>query len=788
MDLTPVEVGDRLAQRGAPLEGREDLGAQFAGLTVARVLSVEQHPNADRLSLCQVDAGGSTPVQVICGAPNVRTQAWYPFAPVGCSLPDGTRIKKAKIRGVQSEGMLCSERELGLGRDHSGILELVGDFTEGQALIEALAMDDVRLDVEVSPNRGDLLSHMGVARELAPEGHVGLSLPAIPGARPYEAPLKTDAQEVEAAGFRLRVEEPDLCPRFLAVVIRGVRVGPSPLWLANRLRSVGAQPINNVVDVTNYAMLEMGRPMHAYGLEKLKGSASVVRLAKEGETLETLDGVGRALGPEMLMVCDAEEPVGIGGVMGGGSSEVSDQTVDVLLECALWDPPNIRSTRRALDMSTDASYRFERGVDPEFHEAATRRAAELIMAVAGGEPDGELLDVCGRPWSAVDVPLRRARVRRVLGVDFDTGTLRGLLEPLGFEITGEDRESLTVRVPGFRTYDVRREIDLIEEVARTYGYDAFPESLGAFRPGTVPDHPLFLLEDALRTLLVGRGLLEAQIPAFAAESEGEVALNNPISSNDSHMRRWLLPGLLRRVAYNFARGARTVRLYELGTSFRKPDQPGQPPSEATHLAVTLTGLRAPAHWSGDAMDTDVWELKELAEAATNAAYGSRVRVVPGALDHPSLERAGLQMQDEGGEVIGVAGKVIGSALDAPAWAGPVWGLELTLPHRPDMERSIIAAPLPGFPGVERDFALLIPHSVAAATVRDVIVRYGGPLLVGVEIFDLYEGEELPQGHRSVAHRLRFQSAERTLKDAEVDRATKRILSKLKEELSVEARG
>ena len=787
LELTPDEVAERLALRGAPVEETEDLGAPFADLVVGRVVTSGRHPDADRLSLCQVDAGGDEILQVICGAPNVKEGGFYPFAPVGSVLPGGLKIKKAKIRGVHSVGMLCSERELGLGRNHEGILELHGDLTPGQPLVGALAMDDVRMDIEVSPNRGDLLSHLGVARELAPEGHAGLVIPPIPGGRSYDAPTKVDARQVDSAGFTLRIEDPDLCYRFLAVVIRGVTVGPSPDWLANRLRSVGAQPINNVVDATNYVMLELGHPMHAYDLERLNGSTLVARRAREGETLVTLDGVERELTPDMMTICDAKVPVGIGGVMGGGDSEVTDGTTQVLLEAALFDPPSIRATRRTLDMSTDASYRFERGVDPALHERAIRHAAELIMAIAGGEADGELLDVDTRSWTPEVVTLRPARATHVLGVEFDARACTELLEPLGFEVDAGDPELLAVTVPGFRSYDVTREVDLIEEVARTYGYDAFPDDLESFRPGTVPDHPLFQLEDRLRSVLVGWGMLECHTPAFGPTSEGEVELNNPISQNDTHMRRSILPALSRRVGYNFSRGTRTVRLFELGTSFRS-GQDGGPPREAPHLAVAFTGSRAPSHWSGPEQETDIWDLKALAESLVEATYpgGS---TAPSSHEHPLLAPgATLELRAGDGSRVGWAGGLRSGMVDAPAWAGPVFGLELTLPDEPVESEAVLAEALPAFPGVDRDLALLAPSGVSAAEMRDTIASAAGRLLADVSVFDQYEGEGLPDGVRSVAFRLRFQSPERTLTDREVERATDRVLRKLKEELGVEARG
>ena len=392
-----------------------------------------------------------------------------------------------------------------------------------------------------------------------------------------------------------------------------------------------------------------------------------------------------------------------------------------------------------------------------------------------------------RVWTPRIVPLRPARATHVLGVEFDARLCTELLEPLGFDVDADDPERLAVTVPGFRSYDVTREVDLIEEVARTYGYDAFPDDLESFRPGTVPDHRLFQLEDRIRSLLVGWGLLESQTPAFGPASEGEVELNNPISQNDTHLRRWILPALSRRVAHNFSRGNRTVRLFELGTSFRSGED-GGPPGEAPHLAVALTGLREPSHWSGPDQETDIWDLKALAESLVALTHPGGT-VGASADEHPLLAPgATLELAAADGGRIGWAGRLRTGVVDAPAWAGPVFGLELTLPDEPVADDAVRAEALPAFPGVDRDLALLASAGVTAAAMREAIVSAAGGLLAGVSVFDLYEGEGLPDGVRSVAYRLRFQSPERTLTDREVERATDRVLRKLKEELGVEARG
>jgi phenylalanyl-tRNA synthetase beta chain len=788
LELTADEVAKHLALRGAPVEGMSSPGAELGDIVMGRVVTAGRHPNADRLSLCTVDAGEGV-VPVVCGAPNVKEGAWYPFAPVGAVLPGDFKLKKSKIRGEYSEGMLCSAKELGLGTDHQGILEIDGEFTPGEGFVEALGLDDVTLDVEITPNRGDLLSHTGIARELASEGGSQIRLPEIPGDEGVELTYEEGAAEVRIGDVGIRIDDPDLCWRYLGAVIRGVTIAPSPAWLQERLRGAGARPINNVVDATNYVMLELGQPLHAFDLANLGGSSIVVRRAGVGETaFTTLDDEERALTSDMLMICDAQRPVAIAGVMGGQESEVGDDTVDVLLECALFDPKSIRATRGALVMSTDASYRFERGVDPEGMRDALERAVALILATAGGSVDGAALDVRPRTFEPGSVPLRLARIERVLGVALGSEKVRALLEPLGFGVEGEDDGTLMVRVPGFRSYDVTREVDLIEEVARTHGYDAFPEELGSYRPNTVPDHPMFQLEDEVRNALVGHGLFEAHTPAFVPEGEGDVEVANPLNTLEPFIRRAVLPSLLRRVEYNLARGNRDVRLFEIATSFRRAGS-GEAPLEENHLAVVLTGLREPSHWSAADAPIDVWDLKTLVDEMAARVYRGQATVSPAEDDLPGFEPGvAFVVRDGEGREVGHAGRVRPDLVDAPVWAGDVWALELALPE------EVVPAPvpvyrrLPQYPAVERDLALLVPDRVPAKTVLDAIRSRGGGLLEDVSLFDHYRGEGVPGGARSVAFGLRFRSPDRTLKDKEVDRAVTAIVGLLKEELGVEPRG
>ena len=569
--------------------------------------------------------------------------------------------------------------------------------------------------------------------------------------------VKSGEREVSHGGVSIGIDEPEQCYRFLGVIIRGVKVQPSPQWMAARLRAVGQQPINNVVDATNYVMLEMGNPMHAYDLGRLEGSSLIVRNATHGETMETLDGLEHKFDTEMLMICDTAVPHDIAGIMGGMHSSVREDTTDILLECALFEPKSIRRTRRALGISTDASYRFERGVDPEGHLPAVKRALEVILATAGGEVDGPIMEVLPRPWEASALTLRPRRVEQVLGIGFDDTELKALLTPLGFAVQNGDgkaegRGDLSVIVPGYRSYDVTREIDLIEEITRAHGYDRFPEELATARPTTVPDHPLFQLEDRLRTVLSGEGLLEATNPAFAPTHEGEVELNNPISMEESRLRVSLVPGLLRNVDYNFARGVRDVRLFELGTVFHAAGA-GEPPLEDLHVAFVVTGRREPEHWSGEGEALDFSSVKGIVETvlAESGWAEPGVKVfVAGAAESESgsdeeladrfeelaevavgdllVPASSIALTAGDGTPMGAAGQVRPDRVDAPAWAGQVWAMELTLSSESVARTTPTYRPLSPFPGVDRDLALLVPYDVPTSAVSDEMRDVGGALL------------------------------------------------------------
>jgi phenylalanyl-tRNA synthetase beta chain len=568
----------------------------------------------------------------------------------------------------------------------------------------------------------------------------------------------------------------------MIAVIRGVRVGESPRWLADRLTALGERPINNVVDATNYILFELNQPLHAFDLTKLRGPAVVVRRARPGEKIVTLDGVTRTLTADMTAICDAERPTIVAGVMGSAESEVSGDTKDLVLECAYFQPTRIRRTRRALELSSESSYRFERGIDMLGMPDALRRAVELILAVAGGEVRAPALDLWPEPQQERAIFLRAERVGALLGVAIERPEVERLLTGVGFFVAPKDGR-LAVQVPGWRP-DVTREVDLIEEVARLKGYDAFPDELRAYRPGTVPDAPEERARARARSTLAQAGLLEARtLPLGPADGPEAVAIVNPMSAEEGHLRQRLLPALVRRVEYNWANRNRDIRLFEVGTVFRKPSGErgagsGSPPEEWTSVAGVLTGARRPAHWSEGAKvpDMDLWDLKYHFElAASVAAPTCNVEPATGGV-------AGwVAVQPEGG-VVGWAGPL---EADAPVWAAPLFGFEVRLSTDPSA--LVPYRPLPLQPPVERDIALVLPPEVTAGQVSEVLRRAVGPLLERLELFDEYRGPGIAEGSRSVAWHCTFRDPARTLRERDVDAVLAQGLKALEGELGVRRR-
>ena len=792
--LEGQDVADRLARQVAPVDGVVPIHQDLRDVVVARVLEVRQHPNADRLTLCAVDAGGSASLEVVCGAPNVQAGKSYPFAPVGATLPGGLKLERRKIRGVESNGMLCSAKELGLGVDHAGILELQTDAPPGTPFLEAIPIADEQIVIDVSANRPDLLCHKGVARELAVTLGATVKLPEIPGGKlegwhvgKKHLPTVQQSNAV-VDGVQVSLEDPVGAPRYMIAVIRGVKVQQSPAWLAARLQSVGQRSINNIVDATNYILFEVNQPLHAFDLAKLRGPAVVVRRAKPNEPIVTLDGVTRKMTAEMTAICDAERPTIVAGVMGSADSEVSEATTDIVLECAYFQPTRIRRTRRALGLSSESSYRFERGIDMLAMPDALGRAIDLIRAVAGGEtrePPADLWPPPG-PQQPRSVFLREARVSHLLGVPVPRKEIERLLSAVGF-VAAPKEDRLAVQIPGWRP-DVTREVDLIEEVARLRGYDSFPDELRPYRPGTVPDAPAELALRRIREQMARAGLLEARtLPLGPADSPDAVRVQNPLSEDEAHLRSRLLPGLIRRVEFNWSQGLRDIRLFEVGTVFKPGNvkrETGNVPQEELRLAIVLTGARHPPHWSDgtDAAklpDMDIWDLKHHFELAVGVA-------APFCDVQPAANGSGwVALRTQEGEPVGTATRL---DADAPRWAGPLFGLEVSIAvASPPLVRY---EPLPTQPPVVRDLSLVVPGGaggVTAAAVAAVLRREGGTLLERLDVLDEYRGKGLPAGTRGVTWRCTFRDPARTLTEREIDALLSGMLKALEEEIGVRRR-
>jgi phenylalanyl-tRNA synthetase beta chain len=774
--LDPADVAARLGMLGAPVDAIEQVGADLGVFVVALVTDVRPHPNADKLRVTTVDDGSGTMWTVVCGAPNVVAGGKYPFARLGTTMPDGLLIERRKLRGEPSEGMLCSARELGLGQDHNGLLALSTDAAPGTPLVDVLGAADHRFEVDVTPNRPDLLGHKGIARELALSLRVPFRLPAIPGEVGLDVPPPQRAgEEATVGGVRLAITDRG-CGRFLAAVIRGVTIGPSPAWLVERLQGAGQRSINNVVDVTNYVLLELNQPMHAYDAATLRGPAVVARTARTGESLVTLDGVTRTLPEGALVIADAERAIGLAGVMGGHETEVTASTTDVFLECAWFDPSRVRAARRAIGLSTDASHRFERGTDRWGASDAFQRAVRLLLTVAGGHVDGPTVDCVPVAANPPRIFLRPARVAQVLGIDLAWTEIERCLVGIGATVVSKpDDGRIAVDVPGWRP-DLQTEIDLVEEIARVHGYDEIPTEVRPFRPGAREGDPAWAAAAHVRTGLVGLGLSEVMtLPMVATGGPAAPQLLNPLSAEHGLLRDAIVPALRRQVEANWAAHTGDVRLFEIGTVFEQRVAGGRP-VERLAAAFVVSGARRPAHWSdgGEAAAFDRWDARGVFDRMVALAH-------PGASVQVEGDR--WVAQDAAGLPVGWCGAV---SADVPAWADPVFGGEVMVAVGARSVPRYI--PLPTYPASVRDLALLVGIEQPVAAINDLLLQRGRRHAVeAVTVVDEYRGAGLPEGRRSVAIRLTFRAPDRTLTDAEVDQAIGRLMTSLERELDVTLR-
>ncbi len=794
--LAPSELAERLTMLGIEVESIKHLGAELAGVVVGKVNAVTPHPNADKLVVCQVDVGEAAELQIVCGAPNVQEGMQAPVATIGTALPNGLTIKRAKLRGTESHGMLCSEKELGISDDAAGLMELPADFAAGTPLAEALGLDDVVMQLEITPNRADCLSLIGVAREIRADTGNPLKLPSSKGLS-YGERIPTS----------VTIDAPALCPRYAARVIQGIQVGPSPEWLQRRLKSVGVGVINNIVDVTNFVLMEYGQPLHAFDYHKLAENRIVVRRAAEGELLTTLDEIERELTPEMLIIADAEKPVALAGIMGGYDSEITAETRDVLLESAYFNPASVRATSKALGIHTEASYRFERGTDPGAVIAALERAAHLITELAGGTICEGVVDVYPGKTLPCQIQLRPARVNFILGTAMEATEMVEILTRLGFHVAPADADTYQVTVPTFRA-DVTREIDLIEELARVYGYDNIPTTLPKGDiPIPEPDVKTEVRQRVKRFLLAS-GMMEAVNYSFCAPScfdkirmhekdarREAVQLRNPLSPEMSLLRTTLLPSLLENAQHNHNHQIDTIALFEMSTVFLVEETPGDSPArevsptgvgEPERVAGILAGHVGGGMYKNPYRAPDFFDIKGIVEGMLEVCCVTDYTLArtDEPTFHPGRNAAVLLL----GERVGIFGEAHPAVLEnydlpykAYLFEFDLGGLSAAATFSKRFE------PISIYPKVQRDLAIVLDADIPADKPLALIYATGGELVESARLFDVYVGEPVPAGKKSLAYTIAYHSTTETLTDKAVNRLHERVVARLNRELGAELR-
>ena len=779
-------LADKLTFSGVEVEGIERLGGGVPGVVVGEVLAIEKHPNADKLTLCKVNYGGASEMTVVCGAPNVAVGGKYPFAPLGTALPAGFTIEKRKVRGVFSEGMLCAEDELGISKDHAGLMVLDAKWAPGTPLAEVLGPPETVIEVEITPNRPDCLSLLGIAREVAALYGTRVKVP--------DASLRESNPAVEKA-TSVAVEDLTDCPRYTARILQNVKVGPSPDWLKRRLEAAGIRAINNIVDITNYVMLECGQPLHAFDQKLLAEGRIVVRHPKPGEKILTLDGVERALEPQMLVIADAQKPMAVAGVMGGEHSGINEATATVLLESANFRPASIRATSKKLGMLSDASYRFMRGVDAELAEFGSRRAAKLMCELAGAKLLMGVVDVRAAPKQPWNVVCRPARLEALLGLKATPEEIAQVFESLELKVLRCAPDAIEVQVPTFRE-DLTREADLIEEYARIHGLKKLPpvRSMATIVPGA-DDKPAQAAA-RLREVLAGLGLQQIMHYSFLAEglldrfdrdnAPGRVKLANPLTADHTTMRDALLPQMAETIGLNFSRQVAEVAFFETGRVFRLG--PDGLPTEEDHVAVGLSG---PVGRTGldqfkpvDELEMFLWikGLWEQAAAALNLR-GAALRPADRPWGEPGR---GMEIVVDGA-VVGWLG-LLGAGI-AKEWRihEPVGLLEAAVkPLVKDVEARGVLAPPPSFPSIRRDVALIVGADVRHERVLEVARAAAPAELEKIELFDIYQGKNL-EGRKSMAYAFTYRSRTGTLTDEAANGYQDKVNAALKAQLPAEIR-
>jgi phenylalanyl-tRNA synthetase beta chain len=793
LTLSPERTADLLTMGGVEVEGLSHVGANLIHVLTARIAEILPHPSSPHLKLARVDLGGRDET-VVCGAPNLRVGDVVPYAEPGAVLPSGARIETVEIRGVKSPGMLCSEKELDLGDDASGLLILDSGTPVGKPLSDALPfIDDYILETSVTPNRGDCLSILGIAREIA-----ALS------AAPRRMPVVNVVESAEPISERATVEvsDPDLCLRYVLRMVEGVTVGPSPFEMRLRLKRSGLRPISNVVDVTNFVLLECGQPLHAFDYALLEDARIVVSRCSEGETFVTLDGVERRLPPNALMIRDGKKAVALAGIMGGVNSEIGAETKAVAIESACFERFGVRRTAKALGMSTEASFRFERGVDPAGAVWAAHRAAQLIQRHAGGSVLAGTVDIYPKPIERPAVDVRIPRVNRVLGTSLKKGDVATCLERLEIRVEDKSPEMLRAEPPSWR-WDLEREVDMIEEVARVYGFDNIPMSTPVQR--AAPDDTRSEYEATARAAAVmnAAGFTEVISMSFtSAEAAREfvvgesplapLGLLNPLTEDACVMRTSLVPGPLGALKRNLSFRNEDLRLYEIGRTFT-PLQEGAQPREDLKLAAVACGRRLPNLWHFHRGEVNV---EGRVETEPMIDFYDIKGAVENLLEEFGVEDSSYRAPGPGflhpgksceilidSQVIGYAGELSPAKLREHDLPFAVYVCEVFLkPIFGGGARSRLFKPLPRYPYVERDLSIIVEEKVSGDTIKRLISRVGRDIIASVILFDFYRGESIPEGSVSMAFRIRYQSEDRTLTDEEVQKVHTRVVETLSREV------
>jgi len=776
--ISPADLADRLTHSGLEVESVTRVSPPLEGIVVGRILSVEPHPNADRLSVCRV-SDGVREFTIVCGAKNMKAGDCAPLARVGCALPNGSTIRAATLRGIMSEGMLCSEREIGLGEEAGGIMILPEACAPGAGLADALRLNDSILDINVTPNRPDCLSVIGIAREVG----------AILGERiRIQRVVVREERERTAKHVSVKIDDGDLCGRYCARLVRGVRVGPSPFWLRNRLGLAGRRAVNTIVDVTNYVLLEYGQPLHAFDFDRIRGGGIVVRASREGERITAIDGTTRELAQGMLGIADSEAPIAIAGIMGGRESEVGPETRAVLLESAYFNPQSIRRTSTRLGLSSESSYRFERGVDYNGILPALNRAAQIISFLDAGEVCKGVVEHRSAPYRPTRLSLRVARVNTVLHTRLSRQRIQNLLTRLAITVEGKGRSVLKILPPSYRI-DLRDEADLIEEVARLEGYARISDVQPRATTGGAEEAASSRGRESVRETLCSLGFSEAICLSFMGSDEmdrllwdsGEllrcaVKLRNPVSEEYSYLRTSMLPPLMRCLALNASRGNQDVRLFELGNVFRHT-QSNAPPLEVEKLALAAMGRSGKANWCSRPTEVDYFYVKGVLESLVAGAEGE---IIAHRAVLPSCHAGRCATISWGGKAWGWVAEIHPRVREAYGIRVPVVFAEVdAVPIYASALRERVYSPLPRFPSARRDIALVADDAVEAERIIGCVRGAVPKLIERVELFDLFKGQQIPDDKKGLALSVVLRSANSTLSEEEIESAMERIRSELK---------